>query len=102
MSVERTHTDYQTRYAVRDEEEQLSSALTYTAEENEPAVWKILRPAPDGVEDVYSTRQFSSPDAQQLLAWLKPVVGADDAAELTAAVDAAPPGPAAWRSGGGA
>jgi hypothetical protein len=54
------------------------------------------------VEDVYSTRQFSSPDAQQLLAWLKPVVGADDAAELTAAVDAAPPGPAAWRSGGGA
>jgi hypothetical protein len=101
MSVERSHTDYQTRYEVRDEEK-LSSVLTYTAEENEPAVWKILRPAPDGMEDVYSSRQFSSPDAKQLLAWLKPVVGADDAAELTDAVDAAPPGPAAWRSSSGA
>jgi hypothetical protein len=102
MSVERTHTGYQTRYEVRDEEEQLSCALTYTAEENEPAVWKVLRPAPDGMEDVYGSRQFSSPDAKQLLAWLTPVVGQADAAELTDAVDAAPPGPAAWRSNGGA
>jgi hypothetical protein len=102
MSVERTHTGHQTRYDVFDDEKQLSCTLTYTADENEPAVWKILRPAPDGMEDVYSARQLASPDAKQLRAWLTPVVGGDDAAELTDAVDAAPPGPAAWRPSGGA
>jgi hypothetical protein len=102
MSVARTHTGHQTRYELREDtdEAQVSCALTYTANEDEPAVWKVLRPGPDGIEDVYSAMQFSGPDAEELRAWLTPVVGKDDAAELTDAVGAAPPGTAAWRSGG--
>jgi hypothetical protein len=97
MSVHRSQADHQTRYELRDED-RLSSVLTYTADPDEPAIWKILLPGPGGTEDLYGTRQFPAPDAAQLQAWLTPIVGQDHATELADAVDAAPPPPAAWRS----
>ena len=45
MSVERTHAGHQTRYELRDEAG-LSCVLTYTADPDEPATWKILLPGP--------------------------------------------------------
>jgi hypothetical protein len=96
MSVQRTHSGYQTRYEIRDGAG-LHSALTYTAEPGEPAIWKILLPGPGGTEDLYSTHQFADPDAAQLRAWLDSHLPGDDAAGLAAAVDAAPPPSAAWR-----
>ncbi|HZZ54684.1 MAG TPA: hypothetical protein VFE26_10420 [Trebonia sp.] len=75
MSVERIHAGYQTRYELRDEvDARPSCVLTYTAD----------------------------PDSAQLQAWLAPIVGGDRAAELAVAVDAAPPGPAAWQRTGDA
>ena len=96
MTVERTHADHQTRYAL-DEGAGLSCVLTYTAVADEPATWKILLPGPGGTEDLYGTQRFISPDAAQLQAWLSRIVGADRATELADAVEAAPPQPAAWR-----
>ena len=96
MSVERTHVGHQTRFELRDQAG-LSCVLTYTADSDEPAVWKILLPGPGGTEDLYGTQQFAVPDAARLRAWLSPIVGSDQAAELAAAVDAAPPAPAAWK-----
>jgi hypothetical protein len=97
MSVERTHVGHQTRFELRDQAG-LSCVLTYTADPGEPAVWKILMPGPDGTEDLYGTQQFPNPDAAHLKAWLSPIVGNERGAELAAAVDAAPPAPAAWKS----
>jgi hypothetical protein len=97
MSVERHHLGHQTRYDLSDETG-LSSVLIYTEDPDEPAMWKILRPGPDGQLDLYSTQRFPDPDAKRLEDWLSPVIGNDDAAELASAVDAAPPPPAAWRS----
>jgi hypothetical protein len=97
MTVERTHAGHQTRYELRDETGGLSGVLTYTAEPDEPAVWKILLPGPGGTEDLYGTQQFPDPDAARLHAWLSPFIGSDHAAELADAVDDAPPPPAAWR-----
>ncbi|HEY6494697.1 MAG TPA: hypothetical protein VIZ43_15595 [Trebonia sp.] len=96
MSVQRIHTGHQTRYEVRNGSG-LHCALTYTAEPGEPAVWKVLLPGPDGTEDLYGTHEFGDPDAAQLRAWLGSHLDDGDAAELTAAVDAAPPASAAWR-----
>ena len=96
MSVERTHAGHQTRYELRDEAG-LSCVLTYTADPDEPATWKILLPGPGGTEDLYGTQRFPDPDAARLQAWLSPIVGSGHAAELARAVDAAPPPPAAWR-----
>jgi hypothetical protein len=96
MSVERTHAGHQTRYELRDEAG-LSCVLTYTADPDEPATWKILLPGPGSTEDLYGTERFPEPDAARLQAWLSPIVGSDHAAELADAVDAAPPPPAAWR-----
>jgi hypothetical protein len=96
MTVERSHAGHQTRYELRDEAG-LSCVLTYTADPDEPEIWKILLPGPGGTEDLYGTQQFPDPDAAQLQAWLSPLVGSDHAAELADAVDAAPPRPAAWR-----
>jgi uncharacterized membrane protein YoaK (UPF0700 family) len=96
MSVERSHAAHQTRYELRDETG-LSCVLTYTADPDEPATWKILLPGPGGTEDLYGTQRFATPDAAQLRSWLSPVVGSSHAAELAAAVEAAPPQPAAWR-----
>jgi hypothetical protein len=45
MTVERTHADHQTRYAL-DAGAGLSCVLTYTAAPDEPATWKILLPGP--------------------------------------------------------
>jgi hypothetical protein len=45
MSVERTHPSHQTRYGLRDEAG-LSCVLTYTADPDEPATWKIRLPGP--------------------------------------------------------
>jgi kynureninase len=98
MTVERTHAGHQTRYELRGEAG-LSSVLTYTADPDEQATWKILLPGPGGTEDLYGTQRFADPDAAQLQAWLTPLIGRDHAAELAAAVDAAPPLPAAWRPG---
>jgi hypothetical protein len=101
MSVERMNAGHQTTYELRDGAG-LSCVLTYTADPGEPAIWKILLPGPDGTEDLYGTHQFADPDAVLLQAWLAPIVGSDRAAELAAAVDAAPPGPAAWQRSGDA
>jgi uncharacterized membrane protein YoaK (UPF0700 family) len=95
MSVERTHAGHQTTYELR-KGDQLSAALTYTADPGEPSVWKILLPGPGGTQDLYGTQQFANPDYAQVQAWLSPVIGSDRATELAAAVEAAPPLPAAW------
>ena len=96
MSVVRSHVGHQTRFELRDEAG-LSCVLTYTADPGEPAIWKILLPGPGGTEDLYGTQQFAEPDAARLQAWLSPIVGSDQAAELAAAVGAAPPAPANWK-----
>ena len=96
MSVDRMHVDHQTRYELHDDTG-LASELTYAAAPDEPAVWKILLPGPGGTEDLYGTQQTPAPDAAWLRAWLTPIIGTDHAAELTDAVDAAPPPPAGWR-----
>jgi hypothetical protein len=62
-----------------------------------PATWKILLPGPGGTEDLYGTQRIPTPDAGRLQAWLTPIIGSDQAAELAGAVDAAPPPTAAWR-----
>jgi len=100
MSVTRTHASHQTRYELRDQRAGKSCVLTYTAVPSEPATWKILQPGPGGTEDLYGTQRFPSPDAGQLQAWLGPVIGRDEAAELASAVDAAPPPTAAWKARG--
>ena len=84
MSVERTHAGHQTRYELR-EEAGLSCVLTYTADPDEPATWKILLPGPGGTEDLYGTQRFPDPDAARLQAWLSPIVGSGHAAELARA-----------------
>ncbi len=96
MTVDRTHMNHQTRYELHDDTG-LACVLTYTAEPDEPAIWKILLPGPGGTEDLYGTQQIPAPDAGQLRAWLTPIIGSDRAAQLAGAVDAAPPPTAAWR-----
>ena len=96
MSVERTHVGHQTRYELRGESG-MSCLLTYTADPDEPATWKILLPGPGGTWDLYGTQRFAEPDAARLQAWLSPVVGGDHAAALAAAAEDAPPLAAAWR-----
>jgi hypothetical protein len=97
MTVDRTHdVNHQTRYELRGNAG-LAAVLTYTAAPDEPAIWKILMPGPDGIEDLYGTRQTPAPDADWLRSWLTPVIGGDQAAELAAAVNAAPPPPAGWQ-----
>jgi hypothetical protein len=95
MPVNRTHVGHQTRYELR-QDGKLSCAVTYTEDPEGPAIWKVLLPGPDGIEDVYAAEQFVNPDAEQLKAWLDPLVGKHHAAELTAAVDKEPPPPARW------
>jgi hypothetical protein len=95
MSVERTHAGHQTRYALRDGAA-LVCALTFGGPAGEPAAWKILLPGPGGTEDLYGTERFLRPDARQLRAWLSPIVGAGNAAELAGAVDGEPPLTSAW------
>lgn len=103
MSVERIRAGHQTRYELRDEyDARPSCVLTYTADPDEPAIWKILLPGPGGTEDLYGTHMFADPDAAQLQAWLAPIVGGEHAAELAVAVNAGPPGPAAWQRTGDA
>lgn len=96
MTVDRTHMNHQTRYELHDDTG-LACVLTYTAEPDESAIWKILLPGPGGTEDLYGTQQIPAPDAGQLRAWLTPIIGSDRAAQLAGAVDAAPPPTAAWR-----
>jgi hypothetical protein len=96
MTVARTYLNHQTRYELHDDAG-LAAVLTYTAAPDEPATWKILLPGPDGTEDLYGTHQTPAPDAAWLQGWLSPVIGGDHAAELSAAVDAAPPPPTGWR-----
>ena len=96
MTVDRTHISHQTRYELRGDTGP-ACVLTYTAAPDDPAAWKILLPGPGGTEDLYGTRQTTEPDAAWLRTWLTPIIGADRAAELAAAVNAAPPPAAAWR-----
>jgi hypothetical protein len=96
MAVRRTHLSNQTRYELQNGPG-LTCALTYTAAPDEPAIWKVLLPGPGGTEDVYGTHRMLAPDAAQLTGWLTPIIGANDAAELAHAVDAAPPPAAGWR-----
>jgi hypothetical protein len=96
MMVDRTFVNHETRYELRGDAGEVS-ALVYIAEPDEPATWQILLPGPDGIEDLYGSRQTPTPDADWLQAWLTPIIGGNEAAELAAAVDAAPPPSAAWR-----
>jgi hypothetical protein len=97
MAVDRTHNlNHQTRYELSNDGG-LAATLVYSAEPGEPAIWKILLPGPDGTEDLYGTRQTPDPDADWLRTWLTALIGADQAAELAAAVNAAPPPSAGWR-----
>jgi hypothetical protein len=96
MSVDRTQAGDQTRYELSDDAGS-SCVLTYTADAEEPAMWKLLLPGPGGTEDLYSSQRFPTLDADRLQAWLSPIVGSGEAAELADAVDAAPPAPASWR-----
>ena len=100
MSVERTLVGHETRYELHDETG-LSCVLAYTADPDQPAIWKLLQPGPGNTEDLYSTHQFASPDAAGIEAWLTPLVGSEQATAFADAVDAAPPPPAAWRPRGG-
>jgi len=95
MTVTRSYANHQARYELRGDAG-LACVLTYTAALDEPATWKILLPGPDGTEDLYGARQTPAPDAAWLQSWLAPVIGGEQAAELAAAVDAAPPPPAGW------
>jgi hypothetical protein len=52
-----------------------ATALTFGGPTREQPIWKILLPGPDGTEDLYATQRFLRPDAEQLRAWLAPVVG---------------------------
>jgi hypothetical protein len=101
MTVDRTHTmNHETRYDLRSDDSQgdgLAATLVYTAEPDEPATWKILLPGPDGTEDLYGSRPSTDPNADWLRSWLTPIIGGDQAAELAAAVNDAPPASAAWR-----
>ena len=99
MTVERTHAGHQTRYELRDGAA-LVCALTFGGPEIEPTAWKILLPGPGGTEDLFATRRFLTPDAEQLRAWLTPLVGIEHAAELTDAVDAGPPPMSSWEGHG--
>lgn len=74
MTVERTHANHQTRYAL-DAGAGLSCVLTYTAAADDPATWKILLPGPGGTEDLYGTQRIATPDAGRLRAWLTPIIG---------------------------
>jgi hypothetical protein len=65
MSVERSHAGHQTRYELRDDAG-LSAVLTYTADRDEPATWKILLPGASGTEDLYGTQRFPEPNAARL------------------------------------
>jgi hypothetical protein len=96
MTVDRTYANHQTRYELYGDTGP-AAVLTYSAAPDEPATWKILLPGPGGTEDLYGTRQTPAPDASWLRAWLTTITGGDQAAELAAAVDAAPPLPAGWR-----
>ena len=63
MTVERTHDmNHQTRYELHGDAG-LACILTYTAEPDEPATWKILLPGPGGTEDLYGTQRIPTPDA---------------------------------------
>jgi hypothetical protein len=73
-----------------------SGELTFGGPTREQAVWKILLPGPDGTEDVYGAERLLRPGAQQLRAWLAPIVGAGHAATLAAAVDGEPPRDSSW------
>ncbi len=98
MKIERSHIGHETRYVARDGDA-LRCVLAFdTGEEGSgPAAWKILLPSAAGTEDLYGSHNWLEPDAARLTAWLAPIVGADAAAELGAAVDADPPHAAAWR-----
>ena len=63
MTVERTHDmNHQTRYELHGDAG-LACILTYTAEPDEPATWKILLPGPGGTEDLCGTQRIPTPDA---------------------------------------
>ncbi|HSZ38362.1 MAG TPA: hypothetical protein VK817_00230 [Trebonia sp.] len=81
MSVDRSQLGHQTRYALRDEAG-LTCVLTYTADPDEPAVWKILLPGPGGTEDLYGTHQLPHPDPGSLQGWLSPGAGGDRLLQL--------------------
>jgi len=67
MTVERTHAGHQTRYELRGDSG-LACVVTYTADPDEPAVWKVLLPGPGGTEDLYGAQRFPDPGPAQLSA----------------------------------
>jgi hypothetical protein len=99
MSVDRTHAERVTRYDLRDGIT-LVCTLTFGGLEDEAPTWKILLPGPGGTEDLYGTERFLKPGADRPRAWLAPIVGAESAAQLTAAVAAEPPTTSSWEAPG--
>jgi hypothetical protein len=97
MSVTKSVVDHGVMYELRDDSG-LRCTLAYTADPDEPGVWKILLPGPDGTLDLYGAEEFAEPDAAHIRDWLSPFIGANLAAEMADAVDADPPAPAGWRS----
>ena len=96
MTVERNYFgQHQTIYTLRDGAA-VSCTLMFDARGDGEAAWKILLPGPKGTDDLYGTRVFAAPDSSQMQAWLAPIVGHDEAAELADAVDAEPPHQGAW------
>jgi hypothetical protein len=96
MTVTKSVVDHGVMYELRDDGGRCC-VLAYTADPDEPSVWKILLDAPGDTLDLYGTEQFPDPDATQIEAWLSPFIGDAHAAELAAAVDADPPQSAAWK-----
>jgi hypothetical protein len=96
MTVTKSVIDHGVMYELRDDTG-FRCALAYTADPDEPAVWKILLPGPGDTRDLYATEEFPNPDAKRIEGWLSPFVGDQNAAELADAVEADPPLPSGWR-----
>jgi hypothetical protein len=96
MTVTKTVVDHGVAYELRDDAGPCCT-LAYTADPDEPSVWKILLPGPGDTQDLYGTEQFPNPDATQLERWLSPFIGDQHATEMADAVEADPPRPAGWR-----
>jgi hypothetical protein len=96
LTVDISHRGNETIYRLRDEAGR-RCMLAFDASHDAQAVWKIVLPGPGGTDELYGTHRFEPPDAGHLRAWLEPIVGADQAAELVSAVEAQPPAEADWK-----
>jgi hypothetical protein len=92
MTVDRTQLGCQTRYTLNDRAG-LPVTLTFGAGDGALAEWEILLPAAGDSSRPDVTRRFVAPVAVRLRAWLAPLIGPGQAAELADAVVNRPPRP---------